>query len=138
MNHYSAAARAKQNGADAQDWVYETIGAYCANKATIDTQIAGIPTEVKSCMEYIVDRSCSRRRRHGRVVFREDQHQALKDCCGRYLIVVCRERNDFETEPLEVATSFDLAPDTVDRLCQAGFQRKGISWKILSKAGGSR
>jgi len=138
MNHYSAAARAKQNGSDAQNYVYETFGAFCLNGATIDTLIAGIPVEVKSCMEYIVDRSCSRRRRHGRVVFREDQHQALKDCCGRYLIVVCRERNDPETEPLEVVLKFLAGPDIVDRLCPGGFARaKGISWEVLRKATGA-
>lgn len=132
----STAARAKQNGIDAQDWVFENLGAFCDNMETIDTQIAGIPTEVKSCMEYIFDQSCTRHRRAGRVVFREPQHQALRSCSGRYLVLVCRERNDFENEPLDVATSFFLPTEAVDHLCPEGFGRKGISWRVLQ--GGSR
>ena len=55
----------------------------------IDYYVNGeIPVEVKSCQEFIDDRTCSRKRRHGRFTLDKKQHEFLVKHDGYYLFIV--------------------------------------------------
>jgi len=58
----------------------------------IDAELNGIPAEIKSCQEFITDKSRKNGLRHGRFRLHKHQHDELIRLNGVYLFIVHNDR----------------------------------------------
>jgi len=91
-------ATASHNGAEMEAFVRSMLpsATITAGKDGIDGDLEGVPLEIKSCQVCITDNSHPfTGKRSGRFVFSGDQHNALLESGGEYLLIVHKEGSPF-------------------------------------------
>jgi len=80
--------KAKQNGKNMEAKAAEYFKGLKLIFNIIDAELNGVPTEIKSCQEFITDRSRKNAKRYGRFRLHEYQHNELLKQNGVYLFIV--------------------------------------------------
>lgn len=91
-------ATASHNGTDMEAFARSMLpnATIIAGKEDIDGDLGGVPLEIKSCQVCIIDNSHpTTRKRSGRFIFSGDQHNALIESGGEYLLIVHKEGSPF-------------------------------------------
>ncbi len=117
---------AKKNGIDAEKLAEKVIKeAFDSARVNyvnelIDFVVNGRFVEVKSCEQYIVDRSHTTNRRRGRFMLNKKQHEFLQENNGLYLFIVrCMAGKSY----LKFVEAKELNVDF------SNCEMKSISWK---------
>lgn len=91
-------ATASHNGAEMEAFARSMLpnATITAGNEDIDGNLGGVPLEIKSCQICIIDNShTTTGKRSGRFVFSGDQHKALIEAGGEYLLIVHKEGSPF-------------------------------------------
>jgi hypothetical protein len=88
MSNLESNALASKNGRTIENQMCDFLGCACNSKEIVDSELDGMPLEIKSCQEFITVSGSSGVRRRGRFIFNEEQDQYLKKNGGIYALVV--------------------------------------------------
>jgi len=84
--------KARHNGIDNEQYVIELLKKQMNDinhlNLLIDLKVNNKYFEIKSCQEYIEDKSFKNKKRHGRFFFYKEQHEFLVKNDGYYIFIV--------------------------------------------------
>jgi hypothetical protein len=113
---------ASKNGEYFENFVGIMVPGIELTRGNIDAKLDdGTDIEIKSCQFEIIDNSHKCRSRSGRFLFRDHQHELLKEKSGEYIFIVHRKGR-----PL---LFFQAPASAVDLPQFSG--TKGLSWRTL-------
>ncbi|AKB34151.1 hypothetical protein MSSIH_3461 [Methanosarcina siciliae HI350] len=112
---------ASKNGEYFENFVGNMVPGLELTRGNIDAKLDDTDIEIKSCQFEVIDNSHNCRSRSGRFMFRDHQHELLKENSGDYIFIVHRNG-----KPL----LFFQAPAAAVNLPQFS-GTKSLSWRTL-------